>query len=102
MYVLQSLGLATGEPLYAGEFLQDWDPDGNDGRGSFVWTPDAAYAKLFLTQMSALEEFRKVAERTPVRPDGEPNRPLTSFNVAVVPLLEVIGEVPLIKEVFGE
>lgn len=91
MYLIQSLGLATGEPMYMGEFLSFWDPDGNNGRGLFVWTPDPNRAQRFTSQSEALKEYRLTSPSRPIRPDGAPNRPMTAFTVAVVPLLEVLN-----------
>lgn len=90
MYVIQCMGLADGRPVHIGEFLRFWDPDGNDGRGSFVWTTDASMAMQFRTTREALEEYKLTSLSVPLRPDGEPNRPMTMFSVGIVPLLSVL------------
>lgn len=48
---------------------------------SIRWT-----AKQFDSHLEALEYWRKQCQRTPLRPDGEPNRPLTYFTCVVEPL----------------
>lgn len=90
MYVIRSIGLADGRPMHNGEFLSFWDPDGNNGRGLFVWTPDPNKAAKYTTKAQVVEEYLLPSLSVPLRPDGEPNRPLTAFSIEVVPLLEVL------------
>lgn len=87
-YVLQIL---AGE--WADEYVVDYDPevDGVSPSGEpmmcrLVTTPDIAEAHRFTSFLEATECWRRIPERTPVRPDGRPNRPLTALAVTVLPV----------------
>lgn len=69
-----------GEPVEA--WLETYDPEAYDGRGSVTATTDPARAKRFETIDAALEEWRRQSVVRPRRPDGKPNRPLTAFTAA--------------------
>jgi hypothetical protein len=68
----------TWEP---GGFVAAYDPE--VGMTSLVVTTDKAEALRFASARDAMELWRSVPARAPVRPDGKPNRPLTSFTVSV-------------------
>jgi hypothetical protein len=81
-----------GSTPFDGEFLVEYDPerDGTapDGSPMFahvVTTPDPDQAKKFPDFIEAAECWKRVCKRTPTRPDGKPNRPLTAFTVKFVP-----------------
>lgn len=89
--ILEILGLVDGsESPFDGQFLVDFDPDRPgvtpDGR-SFIFhlltTTDRAEARVFADAGEAHEFWRQVSRANPVRPDGEPNRPLTIFTVTI-------------------
>lgn len=90
MVLIQCLGLADGRLVHVGDFLRSWDPEGNEGRGSFLWTNDPELAIWFPSAKEALEEWSTQSTTVPLRPDGQPNKPMTMFSVAIVPLLSVL------------
>lgn len=89
--ILEILGLVDGSPSpFDGEFLVEFDPDrpgvAPDGRQiifHLVTTTDRTKAQVFADANEALEFWRQVSQKEPIRPDGEPNRPLTVFTVAI-------------------
>ena len=89
------LGLADGRE--AGEITGAWlvwyDPAGNNGNGDAAWSRDPADAARF-TEWEWAELYAAAPANQPRRPDGKPNRPITMFNLAIVPV--VPGELPSI------
>jgi hypothetical protein len=89
------LGLADGRA--AGEITGAWlvwyDPAGNDGNGDAAWSHDPAEAARF-TDREWAELYAAAPMNRPRRPDGQPNRPITMFNLAIVPVHP--GELPSI------
>lgn len=91
--VVKIIGMATGGPCpYDDQYLVEYDPerDGEtpDGRpmiAHIVTTDDPAEARHFADFREATECWKRVCERSPRRPDGEPNRPLTAFSVEFLP-----------------
>lgn len=91
MAALKIIGLVSGEPTpFDRQYVVEYDPsrDGVDPAGDgmlchLTTTPDRG-AALELPKMAAFELWRKVDDRTPLRPDGKPNRPLTAFTVEIV------------------
>ena len=72
------------EPMgVPGMFLAAYDPEAHGGCGSAAWTDDPAGAMTFADARAAYECYRKVPRNCPVRPDGKPNRPLTSATVII-------------------
>lgn len=82
------LTLADGTPHeHTNTFVVEYDPhyvppDGEYDGGLLLTTRDINKAKDFET-FRELTEYWKQSHGT--RIDGEPNRPLTAFNVEVVP-----------------
>ncbi len=71
-----------------GEWLKAYDPDGGDQgiaypTGIAEWTRDPSKAILFASAAEAFELWRRTSRRTPRRPDGRPNRPLSAFTISV-------------------
>jgi hypothetical protein len=66
-----------------GKYLEWSDPDAIDGLGDDQWTDNLAKAKRFLTFEAAMECWQAQSRVTPLRDDGEPNRPLTAYSVTV-------------------
>ncbi len=89
-YVIRTWGVAgmppAGEPHVAGQYLVSSDVDAFDGRGHADWTVDRAKARRFASPVEATEEWRRQSTVRPLRPDGKPNRPLSSYTVEIVPL----------------
>jgi hypothetical protein len=84
--VIQVLGLANGESMRGaeGQYLLSYTPDGNDGRGDLVLTPERDDAKRYAGAAEAMEDWKRVSATHPKRPDGKPNRPLSAFTISVV------------------
>jgi hypothetical protein len=86
-YFIRAVGFANGAPCpHEGEYLKSFDHDTPDGLGYGEFTRDLSEAKLFASRARALEFWRRPSRSRPLRPDGEPNRPLTCLTVAVEPL----------------
>lgn len=80
MKVMLCVCLANGEDGPAGQYLAEYD----NQTGESAWTDDLAKAMRFEDGPAALECWRQVHARDPVRPwDGKPNRPLTAFTVTI-------------------
>jgi hypothetical protein len=85
-FVIVNMGWADGRDLpEKGAFLRSFDPNANDGRGDVVWTTDLRDARAFLAKEDAWAEWNQVSTTRPMRPDGKPNKPLTAWNILVVP-----------------
>jgi hypothetical protein len=80
--VLISLSDGRTEGLPVGAYLASYSPEGDDGRGVAEWTRDLAKAMTFATAEAAKACYSAVPYNRPLRPDGRPNQPLTSFSVA--------------------
>ena len=81
------LGLADGRDAgdITGAWLVWYDPAGNNGNGDAAWSHDPADAARF-TDREWAELYAAVPANRPRRPDGKPNRPITMFNLAIVPV----------------
>ena len=71
-----------------GQWLVAYDPDGGPAHidyptGSFETDSDPAKALRFPDMVTAWKLWRTTSTRTPLRPDGRPNRPLTAFTIRV-------------------
>jgi len=90
IYVLQLSHLASGEKsIVDGHYVVDYDAS-RPGVGSsatsechLVTTLDWRKAKRFASEKEAVDCWQQVNARDPVRPDGKPNRPLTSYTIEV-------------------
>lgn len=80
--VLVCAGFASGNfcPV-EGQYLKSYDPEAHDGRGDATFTRDRSEAMRFSDVVAALDLWKAVPKCRPLRPDGEPNRPLTAFSV---------------------
>lgn len=93
---MRIVGLVNGtsHTAFDGKYLVDYDAerDGIDPAtglptiAHIAVTDDPARALVFDHVGEGLECWRRVCERDPVRPDGQPNRPLTAFTVEFAPL----------------
>lgn len=71
-----------------GQLLEHYDPeytlDPEDPRtGLAVWTDDPASAMTFEDFAAAWTTYTQQSVTKPLRPDGKPNRPLTTYTVEV-------------------
>ena len=89
------LGLADGREAgdITGAWLVWYDPAGNNGNGDAAWSHDPADAARF-TEWEWAELYAAAPANRPRRPDGKPNRPITMFNLMIVPVRP--GELPSI------
>ena len=69
-------------------FLVSFDPDAHGGLGDGVFTSDPVKARLFPSRSAAVAEWRRTSTVRPLRDDGQPNRPLSSFTVSILPFEE--------------
>lgn len=53
--------------------------------GAISLVTDVAKAKRYESARDALDAYNAVSPAIPVRPDGEPNRPMTAFDVEMIP-----------------
>lgn len=74
-------------PKHSREPRRTWvramDFEVRNGRGELLETVLITEAKRFKTNADAMEFWKTQSERRPLRPDGEPNRPLTAFTVLI-------------------
>lgn len=91
--MIRIVGLINGGgSAFDGQYVVEYDPgrDGIEPSTGFpmlcylVTTPDINQATRY-TRVAAMELWRSIDPRYPVRPDGKPNRPLTAFTVEVEP-----------------
>lgn len=75
----------------AGQYLQAYDADAHDGRGSATFTRELADALVFPDFKAAWELIGTRPQKRPTRPDGRPNRPLTAFTLEIVPRATAAG-----------
>jgi hypothetical protein len=89
------LGLADGRDAgdITGAWLVWYDPAGNNGNGDTAWSHDPADAARF-TEREWAELYAAAPANRPLRPDRKPNRPITMFNLMIVPVRP--GELPSI------
>lgn len=72
-------GDAFGRPTgHDGEYLRDFDFEAFGGVGLIDMTTDLQQAKQFADLAEAIAYRQRTPECCPTRPDGEPNRPLSS------------------------
>jgi hypothetical protein len=79
------LGFTNGQPMpHAGQFLKSFDFNAYDGEGHGEFCDKGRDAMKFPSPVAALEFWRTTSDVKPLRRDGEPNRPLTAANVAIL------------------
>jgi hypothetical protein len=66
-----------------GSYVEEFDPDAENGRGVLKGTRDKSKAKKFADAKEAMEFYRQQSTVRPLRPDGHPNRPLTAYSVSI-------------------
>jgi hypothetical protein len=75
-------------PAPVGHFLKSYRPEAHNGRGEADWTIELRFARRFVSKEQAWEYWRQVPKSRPTRPDGQPNRPLTAYTIAIEPAPE--------------
>lgn len=65
-------------------YVQEYYPDAFSGRGSVTTTENIFEALRFDSVGAAWDCWRQQSSVRPLRADGAPNRPLTSFSVTIV------------------
>ena len=79
-------------------YLQKYDPEKHESRlrpyptGYVEFTPIPEMAMEFVNMGAAMDFYRQVSKKQPIRPDGKPNRPLTAYTAE---FLEMTVAVPL-------
>ena len=82
--VIQLMGIApNGRPPPVVTYVRDVDFDADEGRGRIIMTQKLDEAKRFASTREALDYYRTASKVVPIRPDGQPNRPLTASNVQI-------------------
>lgn len=73
-------GGAMAATPYDGQFLKAFDFEAHDGQGLIDLTDKIEDAMRFADLAEAVNFRNRSPECQPLRPDGHPNRPLTSTN----------------------
>ena len=85
MKVIKAVAFANGQPCpIAGQYLVSMDFEAFNGRGFATYSSNIEKAKKFADAGAALLFWHTVPVRRPVRPDGEPNKPLTSTTIEII------------------
>lgn len=87
MIVIRVIGLVVGHPTaFDGQWLVEYDPtrtgvspDGIPMTARIVTTADRSAARRFVDAADAFAEWTRTSGH--IRPDGQPDRPLTAFTV---------------------
>ena len=81
--VIISLGPADGvNDGSVGLYLAEYDANGRSGHGRIRWTANRADALKFEDLSQAIACWKQQSTTRPIRPDGEPNRPLTAYSIS--------------------
>lgn len=72
---------STGEPV--NKWLMDYDVDAHEGKGGVVFTRFPHRALQFASMAEAVKVWQTQSKVKPLRDDGLPNRPLTSFHTEI-------------------
>jgi hypothetical protein len=86
--VIRFAGTALGQPTNAdGQYLESFDFEYDNGRGIGKFTRNVKHALHFKDAGEALTFWRTTPKCHPIRmTDGQPNRPLTAYNVEFIPI----------------
>jgi hypothetical protein len=78
--VIRAVEFANGAPCpHAGKWLKSFDHNAYKGRGYGVYTGDVRKALHFGSVGDALIFWNRQSDINPIRPDGQPNKPLTAL-----------------------
>lgn len=86
--VIRLVACTQGPSPFEGQYLASYDADAGPHvypTGTLTATPHKSDALRFASAVEAFALWRSTSTRTPVRPDGRPNRPLTAWTIEVVP-----------------
>lgn len=83
-YGIKAIAFANGSHCpHAGQWLQSFDVDAFGGQGYAKYTSDPARALAFKDKGEVFEYWKTQSAVRPLRPDGKPNRPLTSLTISI-------------------
>lgn len=83
MIALKILGLADGRAtIHDGQYLVDSAHEGLVA--DLLTSPSLEQAKKFPTVLDALEYWFEDNPDLPIRPDGEPNKPRSAYNIQTI------------------
>lgn len=90
-YVIRILARADGTPVKGLEggmnlFVKAYSLTDATGRGAVAVTHEPDKALRFDTKTACFTAWSATHQRVPVRPDGKPNKPLTSYHCEFLPL----------------
>lgn len=86
--IILAIEFANGAPCpHANQWLQSFDHDACDGQGHGEFTLDPDKAMRFSDSAEAMEFWGRQSTVRPLRPDGEPNKPLTALTCAIETLV---------------
>jgi len=86
--ILRVVGWAHNLPSpYDGQYLVEVHPDALRADEWIACSADAAEARVFDTASEAIAYWHQQSTATPLRDDGEPNRPATAWTMSTVPAL---------------
>lgn len=88
--------IGTGIELFPQPvYLKAFNVEAFDGRGDATWTLDIHDAMVFADPGAVLTAWKTQSLLRPLRADGKPNRPLTTFTIEIECLPEEAGEAGL-------
>jgi hypothetical protein len=86
--IIRAVEFADGTPCpHSGQWLVWFDHDADGGQGHGVFTSEPRRAMQFLDNADALQFWNRQSLVRPLRPDGQPNKPMTALSVLIEPLL---------------
>lgn len=84
MKVIRAICFANGTPCpHAGQFLKSANFEAFGGQGHMTFTDDIDKALKFATAGDAIALWGTQSKTKPLRPDGQPNKPLTALTVEI-------------------
>ena len=88
--LIRVISWADGAPSpFDGQYLEWYDPERHSSQELAGFTLDPSRARRFEDAGAAFTEWRRVRMREGgLRPDGQPDRPLTAFTVEVTKIDE--------------
>lgn len=87
-HIIRIIGLVNGQRSpYDNQYVSRFDFDGcGPGEANLKTTPLPQNAMQFDSAVDAWDFWKTVDPRQPLRPDGQPNRPMTAFTVSIDPV----------------
>ena len=91
--LIKALGFANGRSCpHEGQYLKAFDFEYENGIGYGDFTDDPSEAMKFDSFRDAMEFWKTQSKVRPIRPDGEPNRPLTALSISLERYAESLNE----------